>query len=455
MKLWGGRFAEPTAKDVEDFSRSIETDSRLWEVDIRGSIAHARMLGTIGVLSATETESVLKALQSLHEDLKTGKQTLDPQAEDIHSEIEKKLTQSIGSLAGKIHTARSRNDQVATDTRLYLAGEVVQIQMELQDLQKYFLSTAEKHQNSIMPGLTHMQHAQPVSLGHHLLAYFWMFDRDRERLQQLQSRILALPLGAGALAGTSFPLERQQVATELGFQSVIANSLDAVSDRDYIVEFLSAASISMMHLSKISEELILWSMPEFAFVQMSDQVTTGSSMMPQKKNPDVAELIRGRVGRVYGSLMASLTMLKALPLAYNRDLQEDKIHLFEGLDTWRSCLRLMRLMLQQTTWKTENMKSALKGDFSNATDLADDLVEKGVPFREAHDVVGQVVQYCLKEGKILESLTLPELQKFSSKFNSDTLRVLPHQAVMERRHSPGGTSPQALQAQIQAAQIRI
>ncbi len=451
MKLWGGLFQEETHKEVEIFSSSLEVDSRLWEVDILGSIAHANMLGSIGVLTAAEANKIVQALQTLHEEFKTKKIQIDPTSEDIHSDIEKKLYAKLGPVAGKLHTARSRNDQVATDTRMYLSFEITQLVTTLKELQKYFVKTAEKHTETVLPGLTHMQHAQPVSFAHHLMAYFWMFQRDCERLLETQKRVLTLPLGSAALAGTGFPLDRDLVAKELQFKSVSENSLDAVSDRDYLIEFLSDASIIMMHLSRISEELVLWSMPEFKFVELSDKVTTGSSIMPQKKNPDVAELIRGKVGRVNGALMGALTLLKALPLAYNRDLQEDKFHLFTGLDTVKSCSRLMLVMLEEANWKTDNMEKSLAGDFSNATDLADDLVKKGIPFREAHEVIGRVVQFCTINKIYLENISLSQLQNIHAAFDQKSLDVLPHKTVMEARISAGGTAPAAVIKQIQQA----
>ncbi len=451
MKLWGGLFQEETNKEVEIFSSSLEVDSRLWEVDILGSIAHANMLGSIGVLTEIESTQIVQALQTLHEEFKTKKIQIDPTSEDIHSDIEKKLYSKLGAVAGKLHTARSRNDQVATDTRMYLSFEITQLITTLKELQKYFVLTAEKHTETVLPGLTHMQHAQPVSLAHHLMAYFWMFQRDCERLLETQKRVLTLPLGSAALAGTGFPLDRNRVAEELQFNSVSENSLDAVSDRDYLVEFLSDASIIMMHLSRISEELVLWSMPEFKFVELSDKVTTGSSIMPQKKNPDVAELIRGKVGRVNGALIGALTLLKALPLAYNRDLQEDKFHLFTGLDTLKSCSRLMLVMLEEANWKTDNMEKSLAGDFSNATDLADDLVKKGIPFREAHEVIGRVVHFCITNKIYLENISLQQLQSIHSSFDQKSLDVLPHKTVMKARISAGGTAPAAVIKQIQQA----
>jgi argininosuccinate lyase len=354
-----------------------------------------------------------------------------------------------------MHTARSRNDQVATDTRLYLKEHVELLLFDLKALQAEFLRQAEAHVGTILPGMTHLQHAQPVSLAHHLLAYFWMFQRDASRLRESLPRILSLPLGSAALAGTGFPIDREKSARELGFAEIAPNSLDSVGDRDFIIEFLSHASLIMMHLSRLSEELILWSTPEFAFVELGDEVTTGSSIMPQKKNPDVAELIRGRVGRVYGALMGSLTMMKALPMAYNRDMQEDKVHLFSGLETVNSCVSLMTLMLQKAAWKPENMARALRGDFSNATDLADDLALKGVSFRDAHEVVGRLVQWCLQNGKALEDLSLAELQKHHAAFDSISLAKVAHTTVMQARRSEGGTAPVAVKAQIEKAKALL
>lgn len=455
MKLWGGRFEKETAIEVEEFSSSILTDAKMWAADIQASIAHARMLGAQNIISKADSEKIIKGLLEISEEIKTGKYALNPQAEDLHSEIENRLTEKVGDAAKKLHTARSRNDQVATDTRLYLMSEVQVLLEDIMILQKEFLALAEKHTQTLMPGMTHLQHAQPVSLAHHLLAYFWMLDRDRTRLQDSFKRISSLPLGSAALAGTGFPIDRKLTQKELGFQKVSENSLDAVSDRDFVIEFLSTASIIMMHLSRFSEELIIWSTPEFGFVELGDEVTTGSSIMPQKKNPDVAELIRGRVGRVYGALMGSLTMMKSLPLSYNRDMQEDKIHLFEGLETVQSCVRLMHLMLQKTQWKTDRMQAALKRDFSNATDLADDLVEKGLSFREAHEVIGQLVQSCLKQGLGLEDLTLDQLKKIHKLFDQKSLEKVSHVAVLMARTSEGGTSPLAVLEQLQKARLSI
>ncbi|NSW77846.1 MAG: argininosuccinate lyase [Chthonomonadetes bacterium] len=454
-KLWGGRFERETDRAVEAFTASIGVDARLWEVDIRASIAHARMLGRVGVLTSEEAQSIIAGLQAIAQDIAEGRITFNPNAEDVHTEIERLLTERIGAVAGKLHTARSRNDQVATDTRLYLREGIDALCEEILRLQEWLVNTAEQHLHTILPGFTHLQHAQPVSLAHHLMAYFWMLQRDRERLRDCRRRVNHLPLGSAALAGTSFPLDREMVAQELGFEGVCENSLDAVSDRDFVVEFLACAALVMTHLSRLAEELILWSTPEFGFVELDDSVTTGSSIMPQKKNPDVAELIRGRVGRVVGDLTGALVMLKALPLSYNRDLQEDKGFLFDALDTVRDSVALMHLMLSRAQWRTERMKQAVSGDFSNATDLADYLVRKGVPFRQAHEVVGRVVQYCLKGGRTLESLQVDELRQFSDLFDADAVQAIQPETVLQVRRTRGGTSPDAVQEQIAHARQLI
>jgi argininosuccinate lyase len=450
-KLWGGRFEKQTDEAVEAFTASIGVDARLWEVDIRGSIAHARMLGKVGVLTPEEADAIIAGLHALREDIAAGSIAFDPKAEDIHSEIERLLTERIGAVAGKLHTARSRNDQVATDTRLYLREGIDTLCEQIRLLQKWLLQTARNHLHTILPGFTHLQHAQPVSLAHHLMAYFWMFQRDRERLTDCRKRVNLLPLGSAALAGTSFPLDREMVAQELGFDGLCENSLDAVSDRDFVVEFLSCAALVMTHLSRLAEELVLWSTPEFGFVELDDSVTTGSSIMPQKKNPDVAELIRGRMARAVADLTGALVMLKALPLSYNRDLQEDKGFLFDALDTVLSSVSLMHLMLSRAQFRTERMRQAVRGDFSNATDLADYLVRKGMPFRQAHEVVGRVVQYCLKQGVALEDLDVALLRTFSDLFGADAVQLLQPEAVMQARRSRGGTAPEAVHQQIQLA----
>ncbi len=451
MKLWGGRFEKDTAKEVEEFSRSLETDKKMWESDILASMAHARMLGHQNIIPSEDSQAILSGLESLRLEFSEGKINLNQEAEDLHSEIEAQLFQKIGEPAKRLHTGRSRNDQVVTDTRLHLLKEIETLLSDIFVFQKEILRQSEENIETVMPGMTHFQHAQPVSLGHHLMAYFWMFDRDRQRIEDSVKRISSLPLGSAALAGTGFPIDRRLVQNELGFQKISENSLDAVSDRDFVIEFLSHASLIMMHLSRLSEEFIIWSSPEFGYLELGDEVTTGSSIMPQKKNPDVAELIRGRVGRVYGALMGSLTMMKGLPLAYNRDMQEDKIHLFEGLETVGSCLRLACMMLKNAHWKTDRMKKSLKGDFSNATELADELVRKGLSFREAHEIVGELVQYCLKQSCGLEDLTLDQLRKFHPTFDQQSLRNVLHESALQARNSEGGTSPDSLLRQINLA----
>lgn len=455
MKLWGGRFEKDLDPDVLQFTSSFSVDQRLWQVDLQGSIAHARMLGQQGILSPADSKQLIVGLQALHDDLMSGIATLDPQAEDVHSAIEKLLHERIGPVAGRLHTARSRNDQVATDTRLYLREQIQQLMHELQDLQKVLIVTAEAHTKTLLAGMTHFQHAQPVSLAHHLLTYFWMLDRDCSRLLDCEKRMNLNPLGAAALAGTGFPIDRDQTSKELQFLGPIPNSLDAVSDRDFVIEFLSAGSVIMMHFSRLCEELIIWSTPEFNFVELGDEVTTGSSIMPQKKNPDVAELIRGRVGQLYGNLMGALTMMKSLPLAYNRDMQEDKVYLFEGLDLCRQSTNMMTLMLQKARWKPEQMQASLAGDFSNATDLADDLVRKGMAFREAHEVIGKLVRYCLQNSVSLEKLSLAQLKEVSPVFDQASLAVIPHLTVLNARTSFGGASEAAVKVQIQAAKARL
>lgn len=450
-KLWGGRFSAPTDKQVEMFTASLSLDARLCDADIAGCIAHARMLGRTGILPEAEAATIVCGLEELKVELSNGEIIFDSKAEDVHSEIERLLTVKVGAVAGKLHVARSRNDQVVTATRLYLRNELDLLQEELRALQEWFVKTSEQNLSTLMPGWTHFQHAQPVSLAHHLMAYYWMFQRDRDRLTSCRRRLNQLPLGAAALAGTSFPIDRESVRLELGFEGLCENSLDAVSDRDFIVEFLADASLIMTHLSRLAEELILWSSHEIGFVELSDSVTTGSSIMPQKKNPDVAELIRGRVGRVTGALSGSLMMLKALPLSYNRDLQEDKVHLFEGIDTTCSCVRLMRIILENATFQKERMARAVEGDFSNATDLADAWVKKGLSFRQAHEIVGKIVRECLSKGCSLESLTSEEFKKLCPELDSSVLDLLHPMAVLEARTSHGGTAPEAVAFQIRQA----
>lgn len=458
-KLWGGRFSKELDQEVAIFTSSLEIDQRLWPADIQLSLAHAKMLGRQKIISADEATTLVDGLTALAGEIENafakGASPFRPEAEDVHSEIERMLREKIGAVAGKLHTARSRNDQVATACRMTIVSEARELQTEIRALQTWLLETAENESKTLLPGLTHFQHAQPVSLAQHLLSYFWMLARDHEKLAQFVTRTLSLPLGAAALAGTSFPIDRHGVAEELGFTNIAENSMDAVSDRDFAVEYLSIVSTLMMHYSRFCEELIIWSSPEFAFVELDDSVTTGSSIMPQKKNPDVAELIRGRTGRAFGALMGLLTSLKGLPMAYNRDLQEDKFFLFQGSDVARSSTRMMLLMVKSIKFNREQMRSSLTGDFSNATDLADDLAKKGLPFREAHEVTGRIVQHCLANQLKLEELELADLRDFHPLIDQTTIAALGHQAVLAARNSSGGTSPSAVAQQISQARKKL
>jgi argininosuccinate lyase len=458
-KLWGGRFEEKTEKIVEDFSSSLSLDQRMWREDIEGSLAHNQMLIKTGIIPANDGEQITKALNEImceiDADLAKGKVPFSPESEDIHSEIEIRLVAKIGAIAGKLHTARSRNDQVATDLRLYMRKQITELNEDIIQLQKWVVETASQHLETILPGLTHMQHGQPVSLAHHLMAYFWMLERDRTRLQDCSKRMNVLPLGSAALAGTSFPIDREFVREQLAFNSVSENSLDAVSDRDFVIEFLSGAATLMLHLSRWAEEIVLWSMPEFHFIELSDSVTTGSSIMPQKKNPDVSELIRARTGRVNGALIGMLTVMKALPLSYQRDLQEDKFHLFEGLDSARFCVKLMFCQMQKAKFSKEKMMATLKGDASNATDLADYLAKRGLPFREAHEIVGRIVRYSIANKCAIEDFSLEQLKEFHPLFEKEALNIVKHIEVMKARTSYGGTAPSAVSIQIQKAKLLL
>lgn len=448
MKLWGGRFEKQTDKLVEDFHSSISFDQRMYKQDIQGSMAHATMLGSVGIISEAEAKQIVQALTDILADIEAGKVEFEVGAEDIHMNIEKLLTERIGDVGRKLHTARSRNDQVALDVRMYLKAEVTQIIDLLVDLQKVLLTLAEKHVQTIMPGYTHLQLAQPITLAHHLLAYFQMFQRDVDRLRDCFKRVNVLPLGSGALAGTTFPLNRHQVADILGFPAITANSLDGVSDRDFAIEFCAAASLIMMHLSRFSEELILWSSAEFAFIEMDDAYSTGSSIMPQKKNPDVAELVRGKTGRVYGDLMGLLTVMKGLPLAYNKDMQEDKEALFDAIDTVKGCLLVFTPMVSTMRVQEKTMLQAAKLGFTNATDMADYLAKKGVAFRHAHEIVGKSVLYCIQHGKALEDLSLEEFKGFSEVFEADIYQAISIEECVNARRVPGGPAPEATQAAI-------
>jgi argininosuccinate lyase len=454
-KLWSGRFQKETDRLVDDFHSSISFDSRLYKYDITGSMAHARMLARVGVISGREAEAIVRGLEEILADIEAGRVEFSIAAEDIHMNVEQLLIERIGDVGKKLHTARSRNDQVALDVRMYLRDEIDAVLELLAGLVQTLLDLAEKHVETVMPGYTHLQRAQPVTLAHHLLAYCQMFGRDMERLRDCRRRVNVMPLGAGALAGTTFPLDREFVARELGFDAITENSLDAVSDRDFAVEFTAAASLVMVHLSRFCEEIILWSSSEFGFVELDDAYSTGSSMMPQKKNPDVAELIRGKSGRVFGDLVALLTMLKGLPLAYNKDMQEDKESLFDAVDTVKKCLLIFRPMLATMRVKGENMARAARGGFTNATDLADYLVKRGVPFREAHEIVGRAVAYCLDREKSLDELSLEEFHRFSRVIEDDVYEAISIARCVEARGVPGGPAPEAVRQAIRSARERL
>jgi argininosuccinate lyase len=450
-KAWGGRFGAATHKQVEAFTASIHFDKRLAPYDIQGSIAHARMLGKCGIVSRADAGKIVRGLEEIREEIARGALRWDAALEDIHMHIERRLIEKIGDAGGRLHTARSRNDQVALDLRLYLRDVIGGLREQLRGMQQTLVAKAELHLDTVMPGYTHLQRAQPILLAHHLLAYFEMFQRDRDRLADCLTRVNVLPLGAGALAGTTFPIDRDYVAKLLDFPSVAANSVDAVSDRDFAVEFLAAGAILAMHISRLAEELVLWASAEFAFIELPDAFATGSSIMPQKKNPDVAELSRGKTGRVYGALMSLLTVLKGLPLSYNRDLQEDKEPLFDAADTLRQTLEVVPPMLAAVTFRTDRMRAAAGDGFLNATDLADYLVTKGVAFREAHEIVGKTVRVCLESGERLESLPLARLRQFSPAFGADVNRYISLEACVERRRSAGGTSSRLVAEAIRRA----
>jgi argininosuccinate lyase len=450
MKLWGGRFSKAADESIEAFTASLPVDRRMALQDVRGSIAHVRMLGRCGIIPADDSAKIEQGLREILGELESS--ALEPTgAEDIHSFVEQELTRRIGPVAGRLHTARSRNDQVATDTRLYLKEVAAELQVRTRRLQEVLVDHAAEHTRTVLPGLTHMQHAQPVVLAHHLLAYFWMLERDRDRLRDWERRADVLPLGAGALAGTPFPIDREMVAGELGFARVSENSLDSVADRDFVLELAAALSILMVHLSRLAEEVVLWNTREFGFITRDDSVATGSSIMPQKKNPDVAELVRGKTGRVCGNLAGLLMVMKGLPLTYNSDMQEDKEQLFDSLDTVAACLAAMTRLLESATFNRERMAAATAGDFSTATDLADYLVRQGMPFREAHGIVGQIVRWCEEHGATLEALDAATLHGFSDRFQPGAERLVTVAGSAEARRSPGGTSPEQVERQLAQA----
>jgi len=454
-KLWGGRFSENTVQIVEAFTASIDTDRRLYAYDIEGSIAHCQTLAKADIISDEDAAILIRGLGQIKHEIEQDIFQFEDGLEDIHTHIEARLAQVVGDVARKLHTARSRNDQVVLDMRLYLRDETGRILKGLIQFQKVIVDLARTYADVIMPGYTHLQRAQPVLLAHHLMAYYEMFSRDMERFQDGFKRINVMPLGTAALAGTPYPIDREYTAELLGFAKVSANSIDTVSDRDFMVEFLATASLCMVHLSRLSEEMILWSSSEFNFIEFSDAFTTGSSIMPQKKNPDVAELVRGKTGGVLGDLLALLTVLKGLPLSYNRDMQEDKTHLFHAADTLQRSMAIYTQMLPNIIIKKDVMLQAASWGYLNATDLADYIVAKGIPFREAHACVGKAVAYALEQNKELHALSLAELQNFCGHIEADIYDLLTPERMVKRRRSLGGTAPERVAAAVAAAQKRL
>jgi len=449
MKLWSGRFSKNTDQLMDDFHASIHFDSRMYRQDILGSAAHAEMLGACGIIPQEDAALIRKTLFEILEDIEKGLIEFEVSAEDIHMNIETILISRIGDVGKKLHTGRSRNDQVALDIRIYLKDEINKLLDQLFELEEVLLKMAENHYETIMPGYTHLQRAQPITFAHHMMAYFQMFKRDMERLLDCYGRTNILPLGSGALAGTTYPLDRVMVAKALGFSDVTQNSLDGVADRDFAIELASCLSIIMVHLSRFSEEIILWCSHEFSFIELDDAYSTGSSIMPQKKNPDVAELVRGKSGRVFGSLMTLLTVMKGLPLAYNKDMQEDKEAIFDAVDTVKMCLSIFTRMLDTMKVKSNNMLAAAKGGFTNATDLADYLVKKGIPFRDSHEIVGRMVAYCIMHQKNMDELDMTEFKSFSDKIEDDVYEAIKLQTCVSDRKTIGGPAPESVRASVE------
>lgn len=455
-QTWSDRFETSLHPAVAVFNASIGFDIELIEYDLTGSVAHAKMLAHTGIISSEEGEKLVQGLEQIRQEYRNGNFNPGIDQEDIHFAVERRLTEIVGDVGKKLHTARSRNDQVGTDTRLYLRDQIGQIRSQIREWQQVLLTHAENHVETLIPGYTHLQRAQPVSLAHHLLAYLQMAQRDWQRLGEIQARTNICPLGSGALAGTTFPIDRHYTSKELGFADVYANSLDGVSDRDFAIEFMCAASLIMVHLSRFSEEIILWASNEFNFVMLKDSCATGSSIMPQKKNPDIPELVRGKTGRVFGHLQALLTLMKALPLAYNKDLQEDKEAIFDGVKTVKSCLEAMTILLREgLEFRTSRLAEAVSEDFSNATDVADYLAAKGVPFREAYNLVGKVVKTSLGAGKLLKDLTLEEWQQLHPAFEEDIYEAITPKQVVAARNSYGGTGFEQVQKAINNAKSMI
>lgn len=451
-KLWGGRFSKTTDEMINEFQASIGFDRRMYREDIAGSLAHAEMLMRVGIISEEDYQAINAGLRDILGQIERGEFEFSTELEDIHMNIEKRLTDTIGDAGSRLHTARSRNDQVALDTHMFVRHAVVEVLDHIRELQNALVESADANKDIIMPGYTHLQRAQPILFAHHLMAYFNMLTRDFERFQGVYVRTDLMPLGAGALAGTTLPIDRAFVARKLNFDRIYTNSMDAVSDRDYILEFLAAASILMVHLSRLSEEIILWCSREFSFVELDDAHCTGSSMMPQKKNPDVSELVRGKTGRVVGHLMAMLTAVKGLPLAYNKDLQEDKEGLFDAIDTVKFSLAVYAQLIRGMKVRADVMRHAVEADFSNATDLADYLVQKGMPFRQAHTVAGQSVAQCIARGIWLRDMSLADYQKLSPLFDEDVYEVIRPETCVACRNSYGGTSYEQVESQLDAAE---
>lgn len=447
-KLWGGRFQEKTAGIVEQYTESISFDKRLWKYDIEGSIAHAKMLSKQRIIPKKDADKIVKGLKDIYKEIESGRFKFRQELEDIHMNIESALIEKIGETGGRLHTARSRNDQVALDMRLYMRAEVSEIVALINKSEDVFAEMAGKHTGFIMPGYTHMQRAQPVLLSHHLMAYAQMFRRDRMRFEDCLKRVNVLSLGSCALAGTSLPIDRHYVAELLGFDSVSENSIDSVSDRDFLLEFLSCASIFMMHISRLAEELVLWSSEEFSFIELPDAFTTGSSIMPQKKNPDVAELMRGKTGRVYGSLMTLLTIMKGLPMSYNRDMQEDKEPVLDAVDTVKLTLNVLVQMFPKIKFNDSRLKDTANSAFSTATDIAEYLVRKGMPFRTAHDITGRIVRFCIDNNKSLEEMSLEQYRIFSKVIDKDIYKFISAVDSVNAKKSDGGTSPERVKEQI-------
>jgi len=455
MKLWGGRFSKATDALVDDFNSSIRFDQRMYSQDIKGSVAHAKMLGRQGIIPEADAELIVKTLLEIKDDIENGRVEFSIDAEDIHMNVETFLIAKIGDVGKRLHTGRSRNDQVALDNRLYLRDEGDELLKMLVNLEKVIVKLAENNIDTIMPGYTHLQKAQPITFAHHIMAYYEMFARDISRLICWRKRMNVMPLGSGALAGTTYNLDREFVAKELGFDSITQNSIDGVSDRDFIIELSFVLSLVMVHLSRFSEEIILWSTNEFSFIELDDAYSTGSSIMPQKKNPDVAELARGKAGRVFGSLMGLLTVMKGLPLAYNKDMQEDKEQIFDAVDTVKMCLPVFTDMLDTMKLRKDNMSKGAKGGFTNATDVADYLVKKGLPFIDAHAVVGRMVAYCIEKDCVIEALEMTEFKDFSPLFDEDIYEAISLETCVNLRKLTGGPAFETMKKAVEKAKVDL